>query len=319
MRTASLWLVMILWAEPLMADVSAWQRTEHSSVRLLLSHEGEGELVGGLQFVLEDGWKTYWRSPGDAGVPARLSLEQSENVRNVELHWPVPAREIESWGLESYVYGEEVVLPFTLTRDQSSRDSSLRMRVDYMLCKQLCIPAHAVFSAEIPKPFIEDSESKRIIDRHLARVPEGKGDYRFSPLRLIHRAAGVWVEVVIDSAEPMEKADVFIEGPNGFVFGKPEQDVVESGKMIRFRLPIATNLDENTLEGETVRVTLAEEHGVAETQGTLSFDHRTPYLPGEAFGGVMKVILWVVVFAGAILLPVLTIRWRARRRKGNRV
>lgn len=301
------------------AEISPWQRSEHVSVRQLISHaeesRGESIAVGGLQFVLEDGWKTYWRTPGDAGMPARITLEQSENVKDIRLLWPAPSRFIEAWGLESYGYDKEVVLPFHLVREEADQPSSYKIRVDYMICKEVCIPVQANFSGRVKSPLVEDSESRRIVTRFLKRVPEGLGDYRISPVRLMHRSAGVWAEVVIDSAAPMKHPDVFMEGPNGYVFGKPEQTVVEEGKMIRFSLPVATTMSEEGLEGAEVRVTLAESGGVAETRTTLSFNNQVPYLPGEAAGGVLTVVAWVLAVAGAVLVPLLTIKWRRKARR----
>src|SRR3954463_5490943 len=61
-------------------DSSPWQRDAHSAVRLLAGSRSGGVLLGGIAFQLQPGWKTYWRTPGDSGVPPRLDFLQNGEV-----------------------------------------------------------------------------------------------------------------------------------------------------------------------------------------------------------------------------------------------
>src|SRR3954447_6158545 len=63
-------------------DASPWQRDGHSAVRLLAGSRSGAVLLGGIAFQLEPGWKTYWRNPGDSGVPAALRLLQIGKYRS---------------------------------------------------------------------------------------------------------------------------------------------------------------------------------------------------------------------------------------------
>src|SRR5260370_39446012 len=72
-------------------DASPWQRDGHSAVRLLAGSRSGAGLLGGIAFQLEPGWKTYWRDPGDSGVPPRLDLSQSGKIRTGPRLWPAPA------------------------------------------------------------------------------------------------------------------------------------------------------------------------------------------------------------------------------------
>src|ERR1700710_1002088 len=73
-------------------DASAWQRDGHSAVRLLAGSRSGPVLLGGIAFQLQPGWKTYWRSPGDSGVPPRFDFSKSENIEAVTVLWPGPTK-----------------------------------------------------------------------------------------------------------------------------------------------------------------------------------------------------------------------------------
>src|SRR5260370_29690898 len=71
-------------------DASPWQREGHSAVRLLAGSRSGAVLMGGVAFQLQPGWKTYWRTPGDSGVPPRFDFSKSENIEAVTVLWPAP-------------------------------------------------------------------------------------------------------------------------------------------------------------------------------------------------------------------------------------
>src|SRR5712692_8053361 len=73
-------------------DSSPWQRDGHSAVRLLAGSRSGAVLLGGIAFQLEPGWKTYWRTPGDSGVPPRFDFSKSENIEAVTVLWPAPTK-----------------------------------------------------------------------------------------------------------------------------------------------------------------------------------------------------------------------------------
>ena len=79
-----------------------------------------GEVHLGLQFRLDPGWKIYWRSPGDAGFPPSLDWQGSENLAEAAIQWPVPHR-FTLFGLQTFGYGGEVVLPILVTARTAGR------------------------------------------------------------------------------------------------------------------------------------------------------------------------------------------------------
>src|SRR6201981_4232001 len=73
-------------------DASPWQSEGHSAVRVLAGSRSGAVLLGGIAFQLQSGWKTYWRNPGDSGVPPRFDFSKSDNIEAVTVLWPAPQK-----------------------------------------------------------------------------------------------------------------------------------------------------------------------------------------------------------------------------------
>src|ERR1700709_2546490 len=91
-------------------DSSPWQRDGHSAVRLLAGSRSGAVLMGGIAFQLEPGWKTYWRTPGDSGVPPRFDFSKSENVEAVTALWPAPTKFDDGAGGPAMGHHDPIVL-----------------------------------------------------------------------------------------------------------------------------------------------------------------------------------------------------------------
>src|SRR3977135_2276557 len=72
-------------------DASPWQRDGHSAVRLLAGSRSGAVLLGGIAVKLQPGWHTYWRTPGDSGVPPRFDFSKSDNGAALAALWRAPA------------------------------------------------------------------------------------------------------------------------------------------------------------------------------------------------------------------------------------
>src|SRR5262249_31521832 len=74
------------------ADVSPWDTGKYWAARLIAGNVDGSNLRAGLEIKLDPGWKTYWRYPGDSGVPPVFDFASSENVKSVTVLWPAPQR-----------------------------------------------------------------------------------------------------------------------------------------------------------------------------------------------------------------------------------
>ncbi len=103
-----------------------------------------GTRMAALHLKLAPGWKTYWRAPGDAGIPPTFSWSGSTNLRGVSYHWPSP-HVFDAYGMRSIGYKGELVLPIELHPKTAGQPIGLRGEMDLGVCDTICVPAHLTF------------------------------------------------------------------------------------------------------------------------------------------------------------------------------
>src|ERR1700689_4239484 len=124
-------------------DASPWQQDGHSATRLLAGSRSGAVLLGGIAFQLQPGWKTYWRTPGDSGVPPRFDFSKSENIEAVTVLWPAPTKFDDGAGGHSMGYHNQIVLPLRIVAKNADRPVTLRADINYAVCEKICIPVEA--------------------------------------------------------------------------------------------------------------------------------------------------------------------------------
>ncbi|MGP3698295.1 protein-disulfide reductase DsbD domain-containing protein [Rhodobacter sp. NSM] len=107
-----------------------------------------GRHIAAVRLRLAPEWKTYWRSPGEAGIPPEFDWSGSENMVSVRMHWPVP-HVFTLNGMQTIGYRGEVVLPFEIVARDASRPIRLRARVDLGVCRDICVPAEFDLDAQL--------------------------------------------------------------------------------------------------------------------------------------------------------------------------
>jgi len=99
----------------------------------------DGTLMAGLEITLAPGWKTYWRAPGDAGIPPLFDWSGSRNLDGVQLSWPTP-HVFRQNGIRTLGYKERVVLPLSVAPRQSGAPVRLSGTIDIGICSDVCVP-----------------------------------------------------------------------------------------------------------------------------------------------------------------------------------
>src|SRR3954470_21845737 len=137
-------LVLLVAAPARAADASAWDGTQRSAVRLIAGGRAEGgtSLRAGIEMRLAPGWKTYWRYPGDSGVPPRFDFSKSQNVKSVTVRWPAPQRLTDETGT-SIGYKHDVTFPLAVVPQDAGKPVMLAIAIDYGVCEKLCVPVDA--------------------------------------------------------------------------------------------------------------------------------------------------------------------------------
>src|SRR5258707_2856079 len=192
-------------------DASLWQRDMHSAVRLLAGSRSGAVLLGGIAFQLQPGWKTYWRTPGDSGVPPRFDFSKSENVEAVTVLWPAPTKFDDGAGGHSLGYHDQIVLPLRIVAKSADKPVTLRADINYAVCEKLCIPVQA--NAELAITSVASTEDSALFAA-LDTVPKPAniGDPNPLTIRDVKRdgKSAVLVDVVSPDAR---EVSLFVEGP----------------------------------------------------------------------------------------------------------
>src|SRR5271156_4854233 len=192
-------------------DASPWQTDSHSAVRLLAGSRRGAVLLGGIAFQLQPGWKTYWRTPGDSGVPPRFDFSKSENIEAVTVLWPAPKKFDDGAGGHSLGYHNQIVLPLRIVAKNADKPVTLRAAVNYAVCEKLCIPVEA--DAELPFTSVASTEDSALFAA-LDTVPKpaNVGDPNPLTIRDVKREgkSRVLVDVVTPDAK---EVNLFVEGP----------------------------------------------------------------------------------------------------------
>jgi DsbC/DsbD-like thiol-disulfide interchange protein len=192
-------------------DASPWQRDGHSAVRLLAGSRSGGVLLGGIAVQLQPGWKTYWRTPGDSGVPPRFDFSKSENIEAVTVLWPAPAKFDDGAGGHSMGYHDQVVLPLRIVAKNADKPVTLRAAINYAVCQKICIPVEA--SAELGFASVASTEDSALFAA-LDTVPKPANIGDPNPLTIRDVKRDGKSSVLIDVLTPdTREINLFVEGP----------------------------------------------------------------------------------------------------------
>jgi DsbC/DsbD-like thiol-disulfide interchange protein len=200
-------------------DASPWDEEPHGATRLIAGAPktaGDGKLErAGIEIRLDPGWKTYWRYPGDSGVPPALDFSGSENVKSVNTLWPAPDVFDDGAGGHSIGYHDDVVLPLQIIPNDAAKPSSLRVKLDYAVCGKLCVPAQAHLALTLPgkasaeEPALTAAEAR--VPRRAALGQHGKS---LSIASVRREAGGQHGRVVVLVGAPEGvPIRIFAEGP----------------------------------------------------------------------------------------------------------
>src|SRR5262245_40531338 len=156
---------------------SDWAQTDHTQVRLISAVDGVGDsrtVTLGLQFLLKPGWKIYWRAPGDAGFPPSIDWSGSANLGGTQMLWPAPYR-FDVSGLNTIGYKNEVVLPSPASLAGPGNLRSLKAKVDYRSCEDVCIPYTATCTLDLPAAAATPSGEAPLIVTARSHLPRAAG------------------------------------------------------------------------------------------------------------------------------------------------
>lgn len=254
----------VLLILPVLAAETAWQEVAPGvSVRMISSGQvkPDGTTLIGLEIDMPQDTKTYWRVPGDTGLPMVLDFSGSQGIRDHKIVWPYPERD-QKGGYLDYVYYGPTVLPIELSLDKPHGQAVVSATLG--ICSDICIPAQASFDIALGEANMDRPNGLRLrqamADAPIAWSddPQPIGEVDFIPEQ---RAIGVWV-----NDPDIDLSSLIVTTESGTpLFGAPQKSPQDDLVL----LPILEKTENSDLEGQDVQLTFMTDMGAFELSRTI--------------------------------------------------
>lgn len=260
---------------------SPWVENEYVRTRLLSSHTGvahDPTVLHYLGWEIElkvRGWKTYWRTPGDAGNPPRFNWQGSQNLGKVDVYFPKPER-FQIFGIQTFGYGERVILPIRIEPQIGGAAIKISLQAEFMACKEICIPFTANYELNLPAPTeamgLEHHQSNYAdeIRDFVLKVPVVGADsadtLQVTQTSIAGIAGQEKISLHLQGRRHLAGADAFIEAASHFRFGAPQKQLLADGNDMILIFPVHSIKDGASLRGEEITITLIDGWGFAREQ-----------------------------------------------------
>ena len=273
--------------------------------RLISSVTATGDLQAlplALEFRLAPGWKIYWRTPGEAGLPPTIDLLADGDAVISQIKWPVPKR-FNAFGFDNFGYDSAVILPLQVSGHRLGSSVQLRGQIEALVCADICVPLGGSVALTMPAGPASPTVDSRAIAQATALVPrQAAGNPLFAVERVWQAADALHMQF----AAALAIDDIFIEGVAGVAFKKPRMNGADAVIAIETSTPL-------DLVGRDITATIIAGDQFAEQSFTISAPTPTPEpdISANDAGWMIFVLAWV---GGLILnlmpcvLPVLAIK-----------
>jgi DsbC/DsbD-like thiol-disulfide interchange protein len=254
-------------ATPVTSD---WVQGYNSKARLVAGHavrDGQKALYAGVELAMPQGWKTYWRTPGDAGgVPPEFDWKGSQNLQSARVLYPAPHRLSDKAG-DAVGYKGGVIFPVLVKPADAAKPIVLHGKVDYGLCKDICIPAEAEFQVVIPPDVGTSAE----LTQSLSRVPQDQPRAGLDPKLAgwrVDQSSGKPKLIFNVETGSSESADAFVVASDETYIPLPKRIANEAGKA-KFEVDLTDGVNIKDLKGKPLTITMIDGKGQSETTITL--------------------------------------------------
>jgi len=252
-------------------SATAWQQQEHSRLRLLASSRvpfrGKLRTMAAVQIELDQGWKTYWRTPLN-GFPPTLDWAASTNLEAAKVLWPAPERLPNATGLLAFGYKKAVTFPVLVTPKDEGKPVQLSLRIKYGVCKNVCIPIETDLRLAVSPS--TGTTYRRVLRSALERVPKRQRRGVYCPHRLLaakRRTVNGKPSLLIKTAyqEQVTDLDLFVEAQPGIELPVPARQPLASRGRLYHVLSFGSASALDALKGKTLTLTMTADQGSCET------------------------------------------------------
>jgi DsbC/DsbD-like thiol-disulfide interchange protein len=227
----ALMLVLTCTTQRAFADTTEWETSEGGRMRVVsLPADDSGKIEAVLQIDLKPGWITYWREPGESGIPPQLKIEPSSGASLSSLSFPVP-KLIKNGEIEDIGYNTSVGLPFTLQTEPGKDDENVRLSAFIGVCLNICIPFEANFAFSKDKGKIATPQETDVLQAAKGALPEpASEDFKVQNFHITPDKTLLGVELRLPENAPKD-VDIFIAGPSGYAYFEPQNMVRDKRKL----------------------------------------------------------------------------------------
>lgn len=223
-----------------------------------LGEANQGAMLLAWEATLKDGWKTYWRSPGEAGLPVRVFLDGEQ----LDILYPFPER-FELFGLETYGYSKQVTIPFEVPK----KAGDFTFKADFMVCKDICVPFNASYEIsvdpELSGTIVTDTRITNALEFVPHRFEVDGVDLAVTSVSFAGKPGHQNLIVEASAELPLSKSDLLAELNEATQFHSPKMRILADGRSVRYVLPVMSTQKNLDLAGKRVRLTLADGRGNA--------------------------------------------------------
>lgn len=258
----------------------------------------------GLALDLGEGWKTYWRSPGEVGLAPKVDWSASQNIADVTFLWPAPER-FTAFGIENFGYHDEVVFPVQVALEQPGQAAKLNAQVQILVCADLCVPQEFELTLSIPQGTGIDQNSANSIAEFSSRVPVEGIDTGITTSASFLNTEMTEATFQFTTTIAFDDPDIFVELGDGTALGKPDIRLGDQGRTLWAQIPILA-LNEASLTGPTVTLTDGVQRTLTIVPDIAANSPVPPFAKANSSPNAVDLI-WIalIAFVGGLILNVM--------------
>ncbi|HEY1582688.1 MAG TPA: protein-disulfide reductase DsbD domain-containing protein [Chthoniobacterales bacterium] len=268
--------------------------------------------TAGLLLKMAPGWHTYWKFPGDAGIPTEIKWQLPPGWKAGPIQWPIPLKLNEPGDIQIYGYHDEVLLMVQLTPPPKIAAASVRLaaNAEWLVCEKVCIPGSGTVQLNLPVGATSAPAESHLFEEFRNRLPRSLPASAQSGLHWTRREKEFRLTIADPSLADSAKVDFFPLPPASDVLGHPRREQTSAGSLV-FSIPIATAAaGEKSLDGLLV----ADDHAfsLGEKQTTAP-DRKISRVTAPESNSLAKLLLFGFI-GGFILnlmpcvLPVISLK-----------
>jgi DsbC/DsbD-like thiol-disulfide interchange protein len=219
--------------------------------------------LAGVEVELAQGWKTYWRMPGDAGVPPMFDWSKSVNTAAITVLYPAPMR-LQEPAAQTVGYKSSVMFPVEVKPLDAAKPVVLDLQMELGICRDICIPGEVQLSLTIPPSGLSGASPVKAWRERVPRPQPARGAGDPELKGVTATLDGPSPRLLVEVAFPggSKDADVFIEAPEGLYVPMTKRLPDGPGGIARFEADLS-RVDAHDLKGKQLTLTLVGDGGAA--------------------------------------------------------